>query len=385
MQKTMNNQFDVIIIGGGVIGLAAALALHDNYSKMAIIEAKPLAIEPLNDSYSPRVFAINHSSLQLFKSIGVWEQIEKRLSPYEKMHVWEGMHHIEFNCRDVASSCLGFIIEESVIKNALLEKIKKTNIALLDALTLDQLTKKDGGIQLRAGQSLYDAKLLIGADGANSWVRQQLNVELNSWSYNHHAIIAHVECKLPHQKTAWQRFTSSGTLAFLPMTNEHHSSIVWSTTPTHANELLRLDDASFGIDLCQEFEDKLGKICHVGKRFSFPLKMRHVKQYVGENWLLVGDAAHTIHPLAGQGMNVGLKDVASLAQLAKKSTLSAQTLAKFQRQRKTEVWKIIAAMEGFKRLFEPNLAPISAIRGLGLSFCNHVMPIKRLFIEQAMN
>jgi len=242
------------------------------------------------------------------------------------------------------------------------------------------------GIEVQCGALVRHAKLLIAADGARSVTRELLGVEVTTWPYHQHALVATVRTEKEHQYTAWQVFNADGPLAFLPMTDPHQCSIVWSTTAAHAQSLRDLPDDEFNQELTQAFAGTLGE-CHLqSARYQFPLHMRHAQQYTGKHWILMGDAAHSIHPLAGLGLNVGLADVSAwLAILdgGRSATWSAKRLGDYQRQRKHAVWQTIMLMEGLKMLFTNPLPPVVAMRGIGLSICNSMPILKRIFIEQA--
>ena len=238
------------------------------------------------------------------------------------------------------------------------------------------------------GVNTWQASLLIVADGAASATRQLLSVPITTWPYHQQAIVTTMHTEKPHQKTAYQVFNSDGPLAFLPLADPHQCSIVWSTTKARAQTLVNLPEDEFAQQITEAFAARLGHCQVVGARYQFPLHMRHAKRYSGPRWLLMGDAAHTIHPLAGLGLNVGLADLTAwLAHLGhdKRQAWSNKTLGAYQRQRKYQVWQMIALMEGLKTLFANPLPPVAAFRGLGLRSCNNLQPLKRWFIEQAAN
>ncbi|STY31690.1 oxidoreductase with FAD/NAD(P)-binding domain [Legionella wadsworthii] len=384
----MNVQFNVLIIGGGIVGLTAALSMAERGYSVAVIDAESFNVQGKRSD--TRVYAINYASQVLLQQLNVWQHLEKkRISPYNSMYVWdaESGAHIDFDSRYVGSPNLGTILEEVVLKKALLKQVATQSlISLFPESCVDQIYIEENGVKVCCDQQTWEGQLLMIADGANSPARQILKVPLNSWSYNQNAIVATVSVEKPHQQTAYQVFHADGPLAFLPLANEHHCSIVWSTDPANAKKLMSLADQDFNISLTKAFASKLGQVELVSKRQQFPLQMRHVQQYVGQRWLLLGDAAHTIHPLAGLGLNVGLADVCSWIQCldASKGTfISKKALGAYQRERKYSVWQIIVLMEGFKRLFGNSFIPIVTLRGLGLNFCNGLTPIKRLFIQHA--
>lgn len=382
----MSQQFDVVVIGGGVVGLTAALAMQSRGFSVAIIDAGNLTANTTIPD--PRVYAINQASQDLLQELGVWAHLDsERLSPYRQMYVWDAASnaHIQFDARMIASDHLGTIMEESVLKQALLRLLNE-KVAFFANHRVSGLESYKDFIQISTGETSWQAQLLMIADGATSPCRELLRVPLTTWPYHQQAVVASVQTEKSHQQTAYQVFNADGPLAFLPLTQEQQCSIVWSTSTAHAQRVMALSDEDFNQELEAAFASRLGKVKVMGKRYQFPLIMRHAKQYSGERWLLLGDAAHTIHPLAGLGLNVGLADVATwLACSEKLTTLSAvkKILGSYQRQRKYAVWQVIAMMDGFKSLFTNPLAPVIALRGLGLRICNGLTPLKRIFIEQA--
>lgn len=385
---SMNNSFDVLIVGGGVVGLTAALAMASLGYRSAVLDAGALMVDCTH--IDSRVYAINSASESLLKKLGVWSRLDaQRISPYQKMHVWEAAHGaaIDFDARCIASDHLGTIIEESIIKKALLEQIAvQPKVTLFAQTKVIDIQENTDGITLFDANACWYGALLIVADGAHSPTRNKLKVPVSHWSYQQHALVTTVHTEYPHQKTAYQVFHPEGPLAFLPLADAHLCSIVWSTTPERAAQLLALDDDSFSSTLTQAFVNKLGCVSVQSARFNFPLHMRHVQQYSGSRWILMGDAAHTIHPLAGLGLNVGLADVACWLRLMSgvRASLNSRTLlGQYQRERKSAVWQTIALMESIKRLFASSLLPVSLLRSLGLQMCNQLTVLKRYFIEQA--
>lgn len=378
---------EVIIVGGGVVGLTAALAMHHQGFSVALLDAGPLYVDPLLTS--PRVYAINHASQQLLQRLHVWEHLEtSRVSPYQHMYVWDDAKHahIDFDARMIASERLGFFIDESNLRGALLHEIATQSIQLFPESAVTSLKELPDSIEIYSNARHWSAKLMIVADGALSPTRELLGVSLTSWPYHQQALVATVATEMPHQQTAYQVFNSNGTLAFLPLSDPHQCSIVWSSAPRLTEQRMMLSEEMFNQQLTTAFEGKLGQTKVISKRFSFPLQMRHVKQYCGAHWILMGDSAHTIHPLAGLGLNVGLADVTAWLTLlnGKKNNLcSKKVLRAYQRQRKHAVWLVIALMEGLKAIFLSPLFPIISLRSLGLNRLNQLIPLKRLFIGHA--
>ncbi|MDI1353071.1 MAG: FAD-dependent oxidoreductase [bacterium] len=384
----MTQAFDVLIVGGGVVGLTAALAMAQRNYQVALIDSGSLTAD--TSIVDLRVYAINKASQALLSQLAVWPHLDAvRLSPYHHMHVWDGINGaaIDFDSRSIGAANLGFIIEEALLKNALLAQIKsQPQIHLFPQQSINEVINLADNIRIGSAQNSWQGQLLMIADGAHSPTRQKLQVDMHSWPYNQHALVATVACEKSHQHTAYQVFNPQGPLAFLPLVDPRQCSIVWSTEPNHAKHLMKIDAQEFNNELTHAFGEKLGQVQLISERHHFPLHMRHVKQYSGSHWMIMGDAAHTIHPLAGLGLNVGLADVAAWLKCldAHKGTLNGRkVLGSYQRERKNAVWQTIALMEGFKRIFSHSALPISALRGLGLRACNELTPLKRLFIQHA--
>jgi 2-octaprenylphenol hydroxylase len=383
----MKQSFDVVVLGGGVVGLTAAIAMSQRDLSVALIDAGGLTTDI--GRMDSRVYAINQASQSLLDELGVWKHLDTtRLSPYQHMRVWDSASHarIDFDSRMVGRDCLGMIIEEAVLKNALLQQMSHQNVVLFPHSKMTTVRSRRDDIVVCDSEHSWQAKLLIVADGAASTARELLGVSLTSWSYHQHAIVTRVHTEKNHQQTAYQVFNADGPLALLPLTDPHQCSIVWSTTPTRAQALMSLQDEAFAAELARAFEAQLGACEVLEPRHSFPLHMRHAQSYSGAHWLLMGDAAHTIHPLAGLGLNIGLADLAAwLALLGadNQHLHSHQVLRAYQRQRKHAVWKMIVVMEGLKTIFSHPLPPMMAIRAFGLRMCDQWLPLKRYFIEQA--
>ena len=384
----MNQSLDVVVVGGGIVGLSAAIAMRTRGFSVAIVDAGTLTVDL--QTHDPRVYAVNKASQCLFEEIGVWPHIlaSSTVSPYRHMHVWDASSGacIDFYARMIGTDKLGVILQESLIKQALLERASSLDVVFFQGARVSSLQSDSDGVRLGSEGDNWHAKLLIVADGANSATRQRLGVSVTTWPYHQHAIVATIGTEKPHQETAYQVFHTQGPLAFLPLTDSHQCSIVWSTSTAHAHALMDLPDQAFAQQLTQAFSAKLGDCEVLSQRHQFPLHMRHVDRYSGLNWLLMGDAAHTIHPLAGLGLNVGLADLTTwLANLDANNLTawSSKTLGAYQRQRKFAVWQTIALMGGLKTLFSNPLPPIVALRGFGLSACNRLSPLKRFFIEHA--
>ncbi|MCG6411577.1 FAD-dependent 2-octaprenylphenol hydroxylase [Vibrio fluvialis] len=390
----MMQSVDIAIVGGGMVGLALAAAFKNTDLRIAVIEGK-LPQEGLSELPDVRVSALSRSSEIILQNLNAWQGIKaRRAAPYTAMEVWEqdSFARIEFSANSLTQPNLGHIVENRVIQLALLEQVKQqSNVSLYMPASCQSLAigESEAWLTLSNGQSLT-AKLVVGADGANSWVRKQQDIPLTHWDYGHSAVVANVRTTEPHESVARQIFTPQGPLAFLPMGNSHMSSIVWSTDPNRAERLVAMDASEFNKALTAEFDVKLGVCEVVGERHAFPLKMRYARDFVVERVALVGDAAHTIHPLAGQGVNLGLLDAASLAQEVMalwnqgQDIGSKRNLRGYERWRKAEAAKMIAAMQGFKDLFAGNNPAKKLIRGIGMRLAGQLPGAKDEIMKHAL-
>lgn len=400
---------DITIIGGGLVGLALALRLAQADHRLRIALVEPQSVPPLTDieqhQYDPRVSALTLASVELLTALGCWDSIAARACAYQRMHVWdgEGTASIQFDAAELYEPQLGFIVENSVILTALCEQLAEVeNVEVLRGWKLQRLAApSEGRRQLQlvnidddANTRQLSTRLLVAADGARSRTRQLAGLAVHELDYQHQAIVTTVELAESHQQTAWQCFTDDGPLAFLPLTDPAHSgrycSIVWSTSPDHASELLALDDEAFCTALTRAFEARLGNVISASERYRLPLAHRHAPSYVAENLALVGDAAHSIHPLAGQGVNLGFMDAAVLAdevlsgyqqQVAYYQT---QWLRRYQRRRQGENMQMLAAMGAFRWLYGQVPPWLHGLRNVGMRWVNRCDPLKTLFARQAM-
>jgi 2-octaprenylphenol hydroxylase len=390
----MMQSVDVAIIGGGMVGLTLAAALEKSGLRVAVIESK-LPETQLDNLPDVRVSAISRASEHILDNVGAWQSItSRRAASYTSMKVWEqdSFAHIDFEAEQIAQRNLGHIVENRVIQLSLLETIEKQdNVTLLAPECCSKILfgESEAWINLESGKAIT-AKLVVGADGANSWLRQQLDIPLTHWNYGHSALVANIRTVEPHNKTARQIFRPEGPLAFLPLGESDLSSIVWSLDPLHAEDLVSMPKEEFNKQLTAAFDNQLG-LCEVeGERQAFPLKMRYAKDFVKERVVLVGDAAHTIHPLAGQGVNLGLADAAALAETIIELHLEGKdiglktNLRPFERWRKAEAAQMIASMQGFKTLFSGSNPIKKLVRGIGMSLANEVTPVKDECLKRAL-
>jgi len=374
--------------------LACGLAEEAEQLKIALIDANEPKLDWANDSYDMRVSAVTRASQKLFKDVGVWEYIIKqRISPYQDMFVWDGTGkgELHFDSADMGENDLGHIIENRVIVKALHQRIKELpQIELFCPTKLKKVEfKQDKNAVTLENKNELTASLIVAADGSRSWVRQQADIAVKGWDFDQSALVTTVKTEQYHQDTAWQRFLPTGPLAFLPLT-EGYSSIVWSTSPKEAKRLTEISEEDFAGEIEQAFESKLGKIISVAERVVFPLRLFETLHYVKPRLALVGDAAHTIHPLAGQGVNLGLADVSSLMDVIldalddKKDIGDLKVLRRYERWRRSENRAMIIAMDGLKRLFGSELTVVKGLRSVGLDITNKITPLKNIIMQQAM-
>lgn len=391
---------DLVIVGAGMVGSALALALKDSGLEILLIDGSPLSVKPFEPTaaFEPRVSALSMASQRILQRVGAWPGIEaRRTSPYGEMQVWDGSGtgHIHFSAASVHAEVLGHIVENRVVQDALLEQLHSSDLGLLANARLEQLRHSgdDWLLTLADGREVR-TPLVVAADGANSAVRRLAGCATREWDYLHHAIVTSVRCSKPHQRTAWQRFTDDGPLAFLPLAREGDGqdwcSIVWSTTPGQAERLMALDDSEFCRELGKAFEWRLGEVLEADPRLCIPLRQRHAKRYIEPGLALIGDAAHTIHPLAGQGVNLGFLDAAVLAEVLLhavergENIADERVLSRFERRRMPHNLGMMAAMEGFQRLFQADPLPVRWLRNSGLNLVDGLAEGKALFVRQAL-
>lgn len=389
---------DVIIVGAGLVGAALACALtQDSGLQVVVLDAqKPPALYP-PDRFDPRVVALSAAAVRFLGELDVWRGVAaQRHCPYRGMEVWdgEGNGRIRFSCDDLHRDELGFIVENSVVLHALHQVMQPRTTCLAPMVVeswdhvndLNQLTLADG--------SLVVAPLLIGADGGHSRLRELAHIPVSAWAYDHSAIITTIRTATDHGFTARQRFSHQGPLAFLPLQNGaadtgRYCSIVWSLEADLAERMMTLDDSAFCAELTRVSESCLGQVEWADQRHVIPLWQRHATEYGRAGFALVGDAAHTIHPLAGQGVNLGLYDAQALAAEILRAhrrgvPLNHESLVqRYQRQRKFHNLAAMASMEGFKRLFGAASPPVLTLRNRGLSWVDGQLWLKRLLMQVA--
>ncbi|HEI0417332.1 TPA: FAD-dependent 2-octaprenylphenol hydroxylase [Escherichia coli] len=386
---------DVAIVGGGMVGLAVACGLQGSGLRVAVLEQR--VPEPLAADAPPqlRVSAINAASEKLLTRLGVWQDIlSRRASCYHGMEVWDkdSFGHISFDDQSMGYSHLGHIVENSVIHYALWSKAQQaSDITLLAPAELQQVAwgENETFLTLKDG-SMLTARLVIGADGANSWLRNKADIPLTFWDYQHHALVATIRTEEPHDAVARQVFHGEGILAFLPLSDPHLCSIVWSLSPEEAQRMQQASEDEFNRALNIAFDNRLG-LCKVeSARQVFPLTGRYARQFAAHRLALVGDAAHTIHPLAGQGVNLGFMDAAELIAELKRLHRQGKDigqyiyLRRYERSRKHSSALMLAGMQRFRDLFSGTNPAKKLLRDIGLKLADTLPGVKPQLIRQAM-
>jgi 2-octaprenylphenol hydroxylase len=377
--------YDIVIVGGGMAGQAFALSMAKTGYKIAIIE--PHSPNPtLNKDFHSRVSAITPSSEQLLKDINAWDLIKRKYA-FSHTQVWDQNSHgaLDFHAHDENLAHLGYIIENDAIQSALFEALEKTNVEFVSA-KLESIEKTTAGYQLQLNnkQSL-DCQLLIGADGARSNVRSLANIGFSENNYQQKAIICNVKSAHSFNSTTWQRFLSDSIVALLPL-GENQASIVWSADNDLADELISLDKPAFAKRLSAAVEYRFGEFEMLSDIQAFPLIERSANEYVKENLALIGDAAHNIHPLAGQGINLGFSDVRELSkQLEDNNNLGDYLiLRKYARARRLDNELMAKTMTGLNWIYKENNEPLRWLRGFGMNIINENPQLKSFLQKHAL-
>ena len=385
--------YEIIIAGGGMVGAALAGLLGQAGKKVAVLEATTPRTFVVSDPFDNRVSALSRASQRLLEQAGAWpEVLALRAAPYENMQVWDatGAGLIRFEAAELGEPDLGHIVENRVLQLALLATLTRyPSVDLLCPARLAdfELSPQQITVKLADGRRLT-AQLLIGADGAQSGVRRLAALPYEVLDYGQKAVVATVYTALPHEATAWQRFLPSGPVAFLPLPHPQACSVVWTLAADQADAVLLWSAERFNRELAQALDFRLGELISSEGRAAFPLRGLHAQSYLHERVALIGDAAHTIHPLAGQGVNLGFKDAQVLAELILANQTadpgSLRLLRRYERARRGDNELTQTIMEGFSLLFSNTLPPWQWLRNTGLSTVDQLPGLKYQLARRAM-
>jgi 2-octaprenyl-3-methyl-6-methoxy-1,4-benzoquinol hydroxylase/2-octaprenylphenol hydroxylase len=387
------NTYDVAVVGAGMVGAALALTLAREGFDVAVVEPRAPAPWRVEDEVDLRVVALAPSSAQLFGRLDVWKSIvAARACAYRRMRVWDALApgKLDFDAADNGAAALGWIVENRLIQHVLWQALQNDGrIALhCPAKVVATETSADRRTLALDDGASVSARLVVAADGADSALRSMAGIATRDRDYAQRAIVAHVATERANESTAWQRFLPGGTLAFLPLA-DGRSSIVWSVPNAEAERLLTLDDARFCAELGAAFDFRLGTITATTPRAAFPLRMRVAERYLAPRLALIGDAAHVVHPLAGQGVNLGLRDVAELAAVliaarsVKRDFAAESTLRQFERRRRSDNALSAHSFDAIQRVFASAAIPMAGLRGAALAVVDRIAPLKRLFADHA--
>jgi 2-polyprenylphenol 6-hydroxylase len=392
---------DVLIVGGGPVGASAAallqLATKDARQPLsvAVLELNRPAASVPDSPLDSRVSALSRASERILTAIGAWSLIPpSRMQPYERMRVWHesvqprGREVLEFDAAYAGEPNLGYIVENRLIQTAALTAFESAGGKVI-AGELARLRIHDRRVDLETSAGTLSCRLVVGADGARSSVRESCGLSADTSSYRQTAIVANVRSELPHERTAWQRFLRTGTLAFLPLA-DGGSSIVWSADDSTASPLLAMSQTDFEQELLRQSDGVLGALKLRTDRVSFPLHKLTAQRFTAHRCALIGDAAHVVHPLAGQGVNLGLLDAAALCELItaafrlREDPGAQRVLRRYERWRKSEIEPIATAIDAFNRYLAHGAGPLSRLAQRGLALVNRTDEVKRFFITRAL-
>ncbi|MDG4552311.1 MAG: 2-octaprenyl-6-methoxyphenyl hydroxylase [Candidatus Contendobacter sp.] len=390
------SDYDLLIIGGGLVGASLACALSGRNLRIGLVEAAPLTVSQ-HPSYDDRTLALAQGTRRIFQTLGLWDALAATATPICWIHISErgGPGFARLDSGEEGVDALGYVVEARIIGAALLAKLPTLpDVELLCPARLETVTVEpeaalatirfsdERTVELRA-------RLLVAADGAHSPVREQLGIAALRWDYGQQAVIANVTPTLPHDNVAYERFTTDGPVAFLPM-SENRCAVVCTVNEAETPAVMGLDDAGFLALLSERFGDRLGPLLRVGRRQAYPLFLLKSREHARARVAIVGNAAHTLHPIAGQGFNLGMRDVAALAEVITDARQAGEdigdprALNRYADWRRWDQRQTIAFTDALNRLFANPLPPVRAARNLGLLAFDLLPPAKHWFARQAM-
>lgn len=390
---------ELAIVGGGLVGLTLGIACAGAGLRVTVIDREPPARQ-MSEVFDGRASAIAFGSQRVLAAIGVWAHLGEAAQPIREIRVADGSANlfVHYDYRALrrgpdsgSGDPLGYLVENRVLRHALLARAGElpslTHLAPMSVTGIERVAS-GATVRLADGNRLA-ARLVAAADGSASPLRVGASIKTVNWSYNQTGIVTTVHHARPHRGVAVEHFLPAGPFAILPLTG-NRSSIVWTERADLAPQMMALPEADFALELHRRFGDFLGSVEPVGPRFSYPLVFQHALRYTAHRLALIGDAAHVIHPIAGQGFNLGLRDVAALAEIvvdARRLGLDigdGAVLARYARRRVLDNWMLGAVTDSLNRLFSNSIPPIRLARDLGLGMVNRIPPVKRLLMRHAM-
>jgi 2-octaprenyl-6-methoxyphenol hydroxylase len=391
------NDTDIIVVGGGPAGLTMTALLASNNINVTCIDRESPSAQT-DKSFDGRTIAISSGSQKILEAAGIWKYLEPHACPINNIHITDGNSPVllEYNNEEANGRSFGWIIEMRLIREAMFKRVKELPHAvhMAPAQVKDFIMGTDNiSVCLEDGKTL-GAKLVIGADGRQSFTREWMGISTRGWSYKQKAIICITEHENPHNNLAIENFRTQGPFAILPMTKgengENRSSIVWTEHANKKNSAINYTDETFNAALNARFPESYGKVKRIGKKFSYPLGLIHAHDYIGERMALIGDAAHGIHPIAGQGLNLGFRDITVLTDLIikaeenNKDPGSGELLEKYQQMRRFDNTTMAGSMDMLTRLFSNNLASVGIARKAGIKAISKIPPARKFIMKHAM-
>ena len=387
---------DIIVSGGGMVGLCLGLALAQGGFRTVVADAAPMSAQ-LDPKFDGRVSALAYATIRMYRALGVWEALEKDAQPIREILVTDGApgratspFSLHFDSTEVGAPQLGAIVENRHIRAALAGRAAvEKNLTLISPAAVQSVTATGSGVTAILGDGeTVSAALSVAADGRVSPLREAMGIKTIGWSYPQIGIVATVEHEMPHNGVAYEHFLPAGPFAILPMTG-NRASLVWTEEKTKALALLALDEARFNAELAKRFGAHLGAVKAVGPRWSFPLSFHIARDFVKPRFALAGDCAHGIHPIAGQGLNLGLKDAAALAEVLLDAARLGQdigaldVLKRYERWRRFDSVALAASTDALNRLFSNDIAPLRLLRNVGMGIVDTIGPARRFFMRHA--
>lgn len=391
----MDADFDVLIIGGGLVGASLACALAEQPLRVGVVEAVPLTVTE-QPGYDDRAIALAQGTQRIFSTLGIWDRLAVSATPIHRIHVSDrgrfGFTHLDR--KEEGVEALGYVVPARAIGSALMASLKQQPaVEFLCPARLERLdiTEEGAGIHLSENGTSrkVTTRLVVAADGAKSAVREQLAMPVDDWNYGQTAVVANLTTQLANRNIAYERFTDTGPLAVLPM-GEHHCTVVWTIDNDRVEAVLGYSDEEFIAHLQECFGYRLGRLRNPGTRRAYELRLVRARHPVQERVALIGNAAHTLHPIAGQGFNLGVRDVAALAEVLVDAARdgvdvgSDAVLKRYAEWRTRDHKRVVAFTDGLIRLFTNPLSSVAVVRNLGMIGLEYLPPAKRFFSRLAM-